>query len=611
MSGEILEIERSALEELERIEQAVTDRIVHNPWILPDTLQLSTSSSLNGKRKRPVRETTLSQLEVAKFLERYQEQCKYMNSVISGVKRRRQKKGDEVDATDGGALVLADQHIKEVKALGEFSGASQQLLDQYSKEVSSIKEFYRKYPNQDVDDLAATYAMARTLKKRNLANNNNNGLDKDVEQTDQSVGLTDGGVLSTFAVAENVSVDTEFSGEEYYGRFVDMVGLHEQFLNLHFVQHQLSYTQYLDKMSDFSDKSIYSSQRLNSSHYFEYIVELHKYLETFFRKTRILAHPESSLASIESDFDSLWQSQKYPSWIREDKESRNGGQIKGEGEAGAGAGSTDGESGSSDPLFCVPCNKRFTNEALFNNHLPGRKHKRNAAAATAAAGTSSTDGSGANNSPSSNISANIPIGEDLKLRALASHEYHIYCLADLLAKVITDTKSNVERRQALTDRERQAEIEALELEANGNGYSDNSDAENDNNNNNDDDDSEDEVVYNPLKLPLGWDGRPIPFWLYKYQGLGIEFDCEVCGNASYAGRKAFDKHFLEPRHVHGLRCLGVQPGPLFKGITKLADVMSLWEKIKKDNRQLETTNEVAVEMEDDEGNVMSEKVYNE
>ena len=34
-----------------------------------------------------------------------------------------------------------------------------------------------------------------------------------------------------------------------------------------------------------------------------------------------------------------------------------------------------------------------------------------------------------------------------------------------------------------------------------------------------DSDEEDEFVYNPLKLPLGYDGKPIPFWLYKLHGL--------------------------------------------------------------------------------------------
>merc|ERR1719263_1896056 len=50
----------------------------------------------------------------------------------------------------------------------------------------------------------------------------------------------------------------------------------------------------------------------------------------------------------------------------------------------------------------------------------------------------------------------------------------------------------------------------------------------------------DKPIYNPLNLPLGFDGKPIPFWLYKLHGLGQEYKCEICGNYSYWGRRAFD-----------------------------------------------------------------------
>lgn len=50
-------------------------------------------------------------------------------------------------------------------------------------------------------------------------------------------------------------------------------------------------------------------------------------------------------------------------------------------------------------------------------------------------------------------------------------------------------------------------------------------------------DSEDEFVYNPLKLPLGWDGKPIPYWLYKLHGLNVELKCEICGAWGASGRQ--------------------------------------------------------------------------
>ena len=44
-----------------------------------------------------------------------------------------------------------------------------------------------------------------------------------------------------------------------------------------------------------------------------------------------------------------------------------------------------------------------------------------------------------------------------------------------------------------------------------------------------DSDEEDEFVYNPLKLPLGYDGKPIPFWLYKLHGLNqVRCPCAWC-----------------------------------------------------------------------------------
>ena len=71
-------------------------------------------------------------------------------------------------------------------------------------------------------------------------------------------------------------------------------------------------------------------------------------------------------------------------------------------------------------------------------------------------------------------------------------------------------------------------------------------------------DDDEGPIYNPLNLPLGWDGKPIPFWLYKLHGLGVEYKCEICGNQSYWGRKAFDRHFQEWKHAHGMRCLGTE-----------------------------------------------------
>merc|ERR1712146_43667 len=79
------------------------------------------------------------------------------------------------------------------------------------------------------------------------------------------------------------------------------------------------------------------------------------------------------------------------------------------------------------------------------------------------------------------------------------------------------------------------------------------------------------TIYNPKGLPLGWDGKPIPYWLYKLHGLNVPYVCEICGNHTYFGPKAFKEHFTDWRHAHGLRCLGIPNTKHFRGVTKIAD----------------------------------------
>jgi len=79
------------------------------------------------------------------------------------------------------------------------------------------------------------------------------------------------------------------------------------------------------------------------------------------------------------------------------------------------------------------------------------------------------------------------------------------------------------------------------------------------------DEDEDKPIYNPLNLPLGWDGKPIPYWLYKLHGLNIEYKCEICGNYSYWGPRAYERHFQEWRHAHGMRCLAIPNTKEFHG----------------------------------------------
>lgn len=112
-----------------------------------------------------------------------------------------------------------------------------------------------------------------------------------------------------------------------------------------------------------------------------------------------------------------------------------------------------------------------------------------------------------------------------------------------------------------------------------------------------------EKTYNPLKLPIGWDGKPIPFWMYKLHGLRVEYRCEICSDHVYKGRKVFEKHFQESRHAFGMRALGLPNTPEFRDVTRIQDAFALAEKLRQQKRLQDVEEDDTIEVEDEHGNV--------
>ncbi|KAK6617812.1 hypothetical protein RUM43_014040 [Polyplax serrata] len=177
-------------------------------------------------------------------------------------------------------------------------------------------------------------------------------------------------------------------------------------------------------------------------------------------------------------------------------------------------------------------------------------------------------------------------------KSIAALEAQVYKLADMVSEQRVATKENVQRKQARTEGERDdsdAEVSASESEG---------------------EDAED-VPYNPKNLPLGWDGKPIPYWLYKLHGLNISYNCEICGNFTYKGPKAFQRHFAEWRHAHGMRCLGIPNTAHFANVTQIEDALALWEKLKSQKQGERWQPELEEEYEDSLGNVVNKKTFDD
>eukprot|EP00299_Pterocystis_sp_00344_P007828 c2716_g1_i3.p1 GENE.c2716_g1_i3~~c2716_g1_i3.p1 ORF type:complete len:281 (+),score=91.12 c2716_g1_i3:844-1686(+) len=188
-----------------------------------------------------------------------------------------------------------------------------------------------------------------------------------------------------------------------------------------------------------------------------------------------------------------------------------------------------------------------------------------------------------------------------KYRTIALVEAKISLISELLQDVLDATVQRVVKNQART----YAEIEMqLELEEKLS-----SDEEVEVVEEEDEDDRPSNK--NPLKIPLGYDGKPIPYWLYKLHGLGIEYTCEICGHYSYWGRRAFEKHFQEWRHAHAMRLLKIPNTKHFHEITNIEDAFTLYEKIKGDLMGKAWRSDVEEEFEDTEGNVLNKKTYDD
>ncbi|KAI0007330.1 hypothetical protein F4779DRAFT_592402 [Xylariaceae sp. FL0662B] len=421
-------------------------------------------------------------------------------------------------------------------------------MDEFYKQLADVKRFHTKYPNEPVENLERAYRPRK-------------GPDAD---------------------ASSSIIDTMFTGEEALGRFFDLHVCHELYLNLPNAK-RLSYLQYLESFDNFTPGAggLKRAEKMTDQ-YFKYVGQLAQDLETFMRKTRPLENIDKVLADFDREFDDAWEKDATAEWKREDPNGKASG--------------TANQATSAGAVWCEDCEKEFKNENVYKGHLSGKKHIR---AATDRA-QRLNGGSDETNEASGGASKVAGSTHRLKERAIAEREHRVKRLASAMSTERSDTRVNVERKQGMTERERQQELEIL--------FSATTTTSRDVDNE-EGDENDDERIYNPLKLPLAWDGKPIPFWLYKLHGLGVEFPCEICGNFVYMGRRAFDKHFNEARHIYGLKCLGVTNTSLFRDITHIDEALRLWEKIQKDKRKDKVDDGSVIQMEDAEGNVMPEKVY--
>jgi len=217
-----------------------------------------------------------------------------------------------------------------------------------------------------------------------------------------------------------------------------------------------------------------------------------------------------------------------------------------------------------DPsLFCAIMQRWYANENAFKHHLNGKKYKRKAI-----------------------------LGID-QHKEMAWLEAQLDLFAGLIDDILTKSVEFAEKQETKTYEEIKREME---------------EQENDEESEPESEEENEGSIYNPLNIPVDFDGKPIPYWLYKFRGLNRYFKCQICGNREYRGPMAFERHFSEWRHAHGMRTLGIPNTKDFMWITNINDAIALWSKIK-DRKKDAVWNPADEEVEDIKGRVFNRPTF--
>ncbi|POM72273.1 Splicing factor 3A [Phytophthora palmivora] len=304
------------------------------------------------------------------------------------------------------------QHSKHVKELyddedGIFTEETEHMrgravFTSFYEQLKSIRSFHRKYPNSVVSH------------QPNLE--------------------------------EALHPNVQFSGEERFGKYVDLNEFYTRFLNIPELKWQARKTQealssnykskvkrqaattsidYLAYLASFSDFSaIPAAQKTQSTLYQQYLKDLKEYLLDFYRRTQPLVDLDDVIDETSAKFEKQWALHQVTGWDS-NQEAENADDNK------------------TPAHFCKLCKKQFSSEGVYNSHLTGKKHKKFAAAAKTSNDTE-------NEATPNGTSAGLDAKKELKMKqkAIAFDEVLIRRMYELLTEVVHGTISYLELIEA-------------------------------------------------------------------------------------------------------------------------------------------------------------------
>ncbi|UYV64273.1 SF3A3 [Cordylochernes scorpioides] len=445
------------------------------------------------------------------------------------------------------------------------------LLDRYMECTRSLKELYEDKDGLRMEEIASLqgpsefvefYTKVKNIKDFYRKHPNEICVPMSVEFEELN------------KIRENPTEDSqnlvEFTDEEGYGKFLDLHECYDKYLNLK----EIRKTDYLTYLSIFDQLFEIPREKKNSD-YKRYLECLLDYLQDYTNRVKPLLDLNEEIEHVVDEFEKQWDNGNFPGWAKE-----TGGAL-----THTGAHLDLSAFSSWEELASLGLDRLKSALMALGLKCGGTLEER-------AQRLFTTKGKKLSELDPS-LFAKFKPGKSRdaeKQKEIAVLEAQIYRFVEILSEQRQATKENIQRKQARTIGEREeSDNEVTESES--------------------EEEDENDVIYNPKNLPLGWDGKPIPYWLYKLHGLNITYNCEICGNFTYRGPKAFQRHFAEWRHAHGMRCLGIPNTAHFASVTQIEDAMGLWLKLKdqKQKERFQASNEE--EYEDNQGNVVNKKTF--
>lgn len=442
---------------------------------------------------------------------------------------------------------IIDRHARLEEIYADFDGARKDELATLDGDPTSVQMFAKFYDQvKDIKDYHSRFGSSEN------------------KSHEAKILLKEGKREAVSACL------AQFSPAENNGRYVDLQGLHFTFSNLKGIansSYALDYMGFLISLDSLGFLPVPASTR-KSAEYVQFLTDLTAYFKLFVAHTTPLYNLEAQMDEKKKAFEESWSNHTFVAAHPDEVES-NAMDVDGT------ASPVDSEwplpwqlnLEASTDFVCPSCSMKLAKDTVWKAHITSKKHEKMMAKYLE------------------------------QVKTVSWLETQLQVFSEISTDALVATKENIENKQA------RLPGESAFMSRNG------ADEHEDDESDDEEEDFSQRKRMTKKNYPVGPDGNPIPYWLYRLQGLSHEFKCEICGNASYFGRKAFERHFSDSRHGYGLRCLGIENSRDYFEITEIEKALALQKHLAATRREGRWDADTMEEFEDAEGTVMDKATH--